>query len=149
MSFCSCNSEETFQKTIKLNESSKKAVVRDTILVLRDSCQFTDGELLRFIGQIEECYLLTLHGEDWKKSWSIYDNANKYKNEALSLISCSNFSEINRDKIISLMNGMGYDNYMEFIYEAYDLFCKMKISTNDLQKIMFNGWGRRYYLSKY
>ncbi len=72
--------------------------------MLRDSCQFTDGELLRFIRQIEESYLLTLHGEDWKKSWSIYVNANKYKNEALSLISCSNFSEINRDKIISLMN---------------------------------------------
>ncbi|WCO03480.1 hypothetical protein [Psychroserpens ponticola] len=134
-------------------KSDEKTVRTENSLGLDSSkktCDSTSTYLTNFIFSTKKDVNIFDDGEyddDWDE---ILDNAAEYQNEVLSLLNCSNITDAQKEFLISAMNGLSFQNYIEFISECFEKYKVGEISKKTLEyPTIFNNIKHRYYVGKY
>ena len=149
--FISCKKSNTPILSVNNSKAELKTenIVKDKVV---DTCVFADSKFTKFIVSLNEddAYLNSFSKENFEYAMGIFDNAVRFKDESIKLLSCSNLSLRKKRIIAQLMNGMDYVNYMGFIEQSYFKVKNGEISLYEFEHlIVFNNWAHRQYIEKY
>ncbi|WP_298903477.1 hypothetical protein [uncultured Psychroserpens sp.] len=144
--FTNCKNQD--RESGKIESNSQE--VFSEIDSLKTICKTDSNELTKFIFSTRKDVNIFDHfeyDEHWDK---ILDNAKEYETQVLSLLNCSNLTESQKGFLIHAMNGLSFEEYIEFIDRCFDKYLSNRITLETFEfNVIFNIIKHRHYVSKY